>query len=191
MPDNTITVSSLLGLPDGNGRQDTVKLGLQPEDLDSIKAAVHSAKGWSWAGIEKEFFAGFSSLLNVDLLGLIAAAWEKYDVLAEYGKNKSPEQVASVELLEHTMSIELHPYLEIYFAEIPQPKTIECALTLNLTLKGLKLNIENGVIKSVGSGSCEGEAEIEIEKIPLPKRPSFGPFDLPGKVGLGKGITIN
>lgn len=190
MPDKSVTLNTLLGLPDGNHSQSVAAVGLQQEDIDSLKADLAATEGWSWQGIEKQFSAGLSSLLDIDLFRLIAAAWEKYDVLAEYGKKKSPEQVASVELLEHTMTIELHPYLEIYFAEIPKPKKVEFAIELGLTLKGLKLNIENGVIKSVETGSCAGEMEIQVNTIPIPKKPSFGPFDLPGKIKLGEGIPI-
>ena len=189
MPETTIALTTLLGLPNENSSP-RLGAGLQEEDLESIKAALHSAQGWSWGGIEKQFQAGFSSLLNIDLMQLISAAWAKYDVLAEYGKQKGPEQIASVELLDHSMEVELHPYLEIYFAGLPQPKRLEFTVTLDLTLKAIKLNIENGVIKSVEAGSCEGEAGIEINGIECPKKPSFGPFDLPGKIGLGRGIPI-
>jgi len=101
-----------------------------------------------------------------------------------------PEQITSVELLDHTMTIELHPYVEITLAGIPRPILVHFDVSLDLTLKGLKLNIENGVIKSVSAGTCEGEVSVQINKIRYPKKPSFGPIELPGKVKLGQGITI-
>lgn len=190
MPENAIALSTLLGLPDEGISREMLSLGLSEEDKDSMSSAVQTIKHLTLGRVEKQIFQGFSNLFNTDLFDLISQAWEKYDALAEYGKKKSPEQIASVELLDHTMTIELHPYVEITLAGIPRPILVHFDVSLDLTLKGLKLNVENGVIKSVSAGTCEGEAEIQINKIRYPRNPSFGPFELPGKVKLGQGIAI-
>lgn len=191
MPDNTLRLNTLLGLADEGVSQKMLTIGIEQGDLDSMKALVSAIQGWTWAGFEQKIFQGFSNLLNTDLFDLITATWNQYHVLAEYAqKSKTEGQIASVELIDHTMTIELQPYLEIYIAGIHQPKLINFDVSLDLTLKGLKLNIGNGRIKSVETGSCEGEAEIEINKISLPMKPSFGPIDLPGKINLGEGIAI-
>ena len=190
MPDAAIALNTLLGLPDEGASRAMLSIGLPQEDRDYMTSAVQAIKHLTLGGVEKQIFQGFSDLFNDDLFDLISKAWEKYDVLSEYGKKKSPEQIASVELVDHTMTIELHPYLEIMFAASPRPILIHFDVSLNLTLKGLILNIENAVIKSVSAGTCEGEAEIQINKIRVPRKPSFGPIQLPGKVKLGQGIAI-
>jgi len=191
MPDNTITLNTLFGMPDQGVSQKMLTMGIEQADLDSMKALVSAIQGWTWAGFEQKIFQGFSNLLNIDLFDLITATWNQYQVLAEYAqKSKAEGQTDSVELIDHTMTIELHPYLEIHVAGIPKPKLINVDVSLDLTLKGLKLNLENGRIKSVEAGSCEGEAEIQINKVLFPKKPSFGPIDLPGKINLGDGIAI-
>lgn len=191
MPDTTLTLNTLLGVDDEGLSRKMLTVGLPTEDLDSMKALVGKIKGLSWGGVEKQIFQGFSSLLNQNLFDLVAATWNQGNVLAEYAqKSKTEGESASVELIDHTMTIELRPYLEIYIAGIPQPKLINFDVSLDLTLKGLKLNIENGRIKSVETGSCEGEAEIEVNKFTLPMKPSFGPIELPGKINLGEGLAI-
>src|SRR5215470_6336845 len=136
MPDDAIALNTLLGLPDEGISREMLSVGLSQEDRDSMSSAVQAIKHLTLGGIEKQIFQGFSNLFNTDLFDLISQAWGKYDSLAEYGKKKSPEQIASVELLDHTMTIELHPYVEITLAGIPRPILVHFDVSLDLTLKG-------------------------------------------------------
>ncbi len=191
MPDNTITLNTLLGISDRDVSQKMLTMGIGQADLDSMKGLISAIQGWTWPRFEQKIFQGFSSMLNTDLFSLIAATWNQYQVLAEYAeKSKAEGETDSVELVDHTMTIELHPYLEIHVAGILQPKLINVDVSLDLTLKGLKLNLENGRMMSVEAGTCEGEAEIQINKVRFPMKPSFGPLNLPGKINLDEGIAV-
>jgi hypothetical protein len=121
-------------------------------------------------------------------MDVMVKTWNQYGTLAEYAEqSKAGGTAQRVELTDHSMSIELHPFLEIQFAEFT--KKIFFDVTLEITLKALRLKIEEARIKSVETGSCEGRGEIKIRDITLLQLP-FKPIDLPGKISLGEGIAI-
>jgi hypothetical protein len=189
MADAKITLNTLFKLPSDSFSRQALSVGIDEEDLSSLKTKVLSAvKGLQWSEIESDIFNGISELLNTDVMSVIVKTWKQYDTLAEYAEqSKTTGKAELVELVDHTMKIGLHPYLEIQFAEFS--KKIFFDVTLDLTLKGLQLKIENAEIKSVQTGTCEGKGEIKIKDYTLLKLP-FEPIDLPGKIDLGSGIPI-
>jgi len=189
MADTGITLNTLFGLPDERFCQHALAIGMEPEEMSSLKnKALAAVKGLQWSAMESDISHGISELLNMDLLDVMLATWKQYDVLADYAEqSKSGGAMQLVELVDHTMTLELHPFLEIQVAEFT--KKIFFDVTLEITLKALRLKIEEARIKSVETGSCEGKGEIKIKDVTLLQLP-FSPIDLPGKVSLGSGIPI-
>jgi hypothetical protein len=184
-----ITLNALFGLPNESFARQALSLGMEEGDLSSLKAkALGAVKGLQWSSIEADIFKGISELLNTDVMSVIIATWKQYNALAEHAdESKTTGKTELVELVDHTMEVRLHPYLEIQFAEFS--KKIFFDVSAEFTLKGLKLRIEDARIKSVQTGSLEGAGEIKIKAKSLLKH-SFEPIDLPGRVNLGDGIPI-
>lgn len=96
-----------------------------------------------------------------------------------------------VYLVDHSVKSEHHPSLEI----VSKGQTlarVEFNVTAVLTLRGLELLIQDAKIKTIRTGSFEGEGTITIgqtKEIELAKK-SFEPIQLPGAIDLGEGISL-
>jgi hypothetical protein len=189
MPEAGITLNTLFGLPNEGVCRRALSLGMDAEEISSLKSkALTAVKGLEWSAIEGDIFHGISELLNMDLMDVMVDTWKQYGTLADYAeKSKAAGAVQLVELVDHSMSVELHPFVEIKFGEFS--KKIFFDVSLEITLKALRLKIEEARIKSVETGSCEGMGEIKIKDISLLQLP-FKPVELPGKISLGEGIPI-
>jgi hypothetical protein len=189
MADAGITLNTLFGLPDEGFCRHALSIGIEAEEMSSMKSkALAAIKGLQWSTVEGDIFHGISELLNMDLMDVMVKTWNQYGTLADYAElSKAGGTAQLVELTDHSMSMELHPFVEIQFAEFT--KKIFFDVTLEITLKAIRLKIEEARIKSVETGSCEGKGEIKIRDITLLQLP-FKPIDLPGKINLGEGIAI-
>ena len=190
MPEASLTLSDLLELPSKTFPKQVLTAGVSEEELNSLKGKISGAlSGVSWGHLEETVCAKLSEQLNKDPMELISAAWEKYHVLAEAAEQSKSGETVFVPLEEHSISSELHPYVEIQVG--PQViKRIEFDVNLTLQLKGLVLKIEAEKIKAIEAGSCEGSGEIQVMDVSIWKH-DFKPVNLPGRINLGSGIAIH
>lgn len=190
MPETSLTLNDMLALPVGGFPQQILTAGVSDEELSALKTRISGAlKGMPWGNLEQTVCSRLSDLLNQDPMELISSAWEKYHVLAEAAEQSRSGETVFVPLEEHSITSELHPYVEIHLGPEMVSK-IEFDVILTLQLKGLVLKIEDEKIKSVESGSCEGSGEIQVKDVSIWKH-DFKPIDLPGKINLGAGIAIH
>jgi len=190
MPEPNLTLSDLLELSAKSFPQQVLTAGVSEAELTSLKKKIYGAiQGVTWGHLEETVCAKLSEQLNKDPLELISSAWEKYRVLADAAEQSKSGETVFVPLAEHSITSELHPYVEIQVG--PQVvKKIEFDASLTFQLKGLVLKIESEKIKSVEAGSCEGNGEIQVKNVSIWKH-DFKPVNLPGRVNLGSGIAIH
>lgn len=190
MPETNLTLSDLLELPGKTFSQQVLTAGVSDEELISLKEQISGAlKGMQWGHLEETVCGKLSEQLNKDPMELIASAWEKYHVLAEAAEQSKSGETVFVPLEQHSISSELHPYVEIQVG--PQVvKKIEFQVSLTLQLKGLVLKIEAEKIKAIEAGLCEGRGEIRVKDVTIWKH-DIKPINLVGKINLGAGISIH
>ncbi|HJX82911.1 MAG TPA: hypothetical protein VJ723_01060 [Candidatus Angelobacter sp.] len=186
MPDAPITLRTLFE-PDDNFYNQLMTAGEQElgESKDRATRLVHSLR---WQAIAGELRARAPEMLNVDVMDLLTGAWEKYRVLSDLAEEsrlaKEPEFFP---LGDHTIHVEVHPYLEVRIGSFSSTITLD--VTADLELKMLTLKIENGRITAIQSGSCEGCGEIKYKQLCL-LNPTFKSVQLPGQIKLGAGIPL-
>jgi hypothetical protein len=189
MPETSLDLSSLLELPGKGFAQQVLTAGLTNDELNSLRNQISSAlKGMPWPHVEETICARLSELLKKDPMELIATAWDKYHVLADAAEQSRSGETVLVALEEHSITSELHPYVEIRFGP-NLIRRIEFDVTVNLRLKGVILKIESQRIKAVEAGSCEGSGEIQVKNVSIWKH-DFTSIDLPGRINLGSGIPV-
>src|SRR5579859_2999760 len=189
MSDIPFTLNTLLGLPDREFCEQVLAAGSQPEETDSMKErASKGLRGLQWKAVEGEIRKKAGELLNIDVMGLIAAAWHDGKVMGRLEDgDKSKEGTAHIPLQEHTIHSELEPYIEIQFGSLS--KKIVLTVKIEIKLSGLILKIEDSKIKAIEARSVMGTGDINIKKVRLLRR-GFGPIELPAKVNLGNGIPL-
>jgi hypothetical protein len=120
-------------------------------------------------------------LFDVELPDLFVSSWKKVGELKEAleESRKSPEEVIVLDLTEHEITNEYHPYIEIRIAGMPLPKKIEFKVQIAATLKGINLKIQAGSIKEILTGSCDFEGKVKYGDLTIAEK-KVGPLELPG-----------
>jgi hypothetical protein len=189
--EDRLTVNDLLELPaEGLPLTAILQSGISEDEAAALQEKIlRGLPGMSWASIEKAVSAKLADTLDIDPINLIAGVWQKYKLLDDAAERSKAGETMFVPMAEHSMTIGLHPYVEITVGPTVVKK-IDFDITLSLKLKGVKLKVEAGEIRAIETGSCEGMAEIKALHVPAWKRP-IKPIDLPGKIRLGAGIPIH
>ena len=149
--------------------------GNKPGHFDSSEKIQGVQKKISQKNQEvgSSFFTGkilekTSELLNIKLKDVLVNGWKKYQQVEqclEQGK-ENPDEMFKVPILDHTITSEHHPQLDIIFAGESQAK-LDCKLLFKLNLHGIMLKIKGEKIVGVAAGSCQCHAALDCEGIPL------------------------
>ena len=132
-----------------------------------------------WPAAMPDFASKVTELFNVELPDLFVSSWKKVGELKEAleESRKSPEEVSVLELAEHEISNDYHPYIEIRIAGMPLPKKIEFKVQIVTALKGINLKIQAGRITEIQAGSCNFEGKIKYEDLTIAEK-KVGPIEL-------------
>jgi hypothetical protein len=189
MTDAPFTVNTLLGLPNKEFTDHVAAAGAESEDKQAMKDHVTKVvRGLQWKAVEGQIRRKSDQLLEVDVMGLIVAAWRQGKVTDQLDEEHKAQGVnAAVPLQDHSIRSEFEPAIEIKFGNFAHRIVLDVLLEIGVT--GMILNIENSRIMEIEAGAIAGFGEIKIAHVPILKR-AFGPIDLRGKVHLGKGIPL-
>ncbi len=179
MNNSSLTLQDVFFTP---GEKTAEHNGNQWDKLESrIKEEI---KGIKWTASAPELTKKAGELLNINIPDILIESWQKEQAIQKLIKESaaSPGETFYIELIEHTIKSEHHPYIEIIFKEIPVKK-IEFLLFVLFKLKGFVLKIKEGIITEIQTGSCEIEGEFTYQDIKLAKK-AFSPLTLPGVIQL-------
>jgi hypothetical protein len=148
-------------------------------------------QGIQWPAAFGEIMKRVEDLLEPDIPGIMAAAWNKYRLLRKYlDRDKyPPDKTVLVSLAEHTVTSEHRPSIEIMINDRLVGK-VDFHVTASLVFEGLTLKIRGGRIMEILTGSCTGKGAISCENCMLIERET-APFPLPGAVKLSDGVPIS
>ena len=134
-----------------------------------------------WPAAMPDLASKIAELFNVELPDLLVSSWEKARELQEAleESRKSPDEVIVVDLAEHEITNEYHPYIEIRIAGMPLPKKIEFKVQLVTALKGINLKIQAGTITEIQAGSCNFQGKIKYADLTIAEK-KVGPLELLG-----------
>jgi len=140
-----------------------------------------------WGAAMPDLTAKVTELFNVELPDLLVSSWKKAKELQEAleESRKSPEEVIVLNLAEHEITNEYHPYIEIRIAGMPLPKKIEFKVQIETALKGINLKIQAGTITEIQAGSCDFEGKIKYEDLTIAEK-KVGPLELLGVSTIAK-----
>ncbi|HEX7680304.1 MAG TPA: hypothetical protein VF713_19385 [Thermoanaerobaculia bacterium] len=190
MPEATLSVKDLLGLPEGGFPAELLRAGISDQEVNDFKTKVTGAlHGMQMSDLEAAVSSKLSEVLDVDPVTLFAGAWEKYHLLSDAAKQSKSGETVLVPLEEHAVKSKLHPYIEIQLGP-DVLRRIEFEVALSLKLKGIVVRVQSGEIRGIEAGTCEGSAEISVAESSIWKH-DIKPIELPGKITLHEGIPIH
>ena len=175
MSDSSLNLRTLLALPDPA----TTKTPPSNDWKEFQSRLGREIKTIKWPAAMPDLASKITELFDIELPGILVPAWKKAKELQEAldeSKN-SPDEVTVLNLAEHEITNEFHPYIEIRIAGIPLPKKIEFKVEIATTLKGINLKIQAGAIKEIQAGSCDFEGKVKYQDLTLAKK-SVGPIEL-------------
>lgn len=136
-------------------------------------------KGVKWTASVSDIDLKMAELLDIKIPAIFKSCWKKSEKLKKIIDEsvKAPEDKFELELTEHTITSEHHPFIEVRFKNALLYK-IEFDINLLFKIKGFILKIQKGEIIEIYSGTCEAEGNIKWEGIKLLEK-KFEPLTLP------------
>jgi hypothetical protein len=141
-----------------------------------------------WPAAMPDLASKIGELFNVELPDLLVSSWKKAMELQETleESRKSPEEVIVLDLAEHVITNEYHPYIEIRIAGVlPSPKRIEFTVQILTRLKGINLKLQNGTITEIQAGSFDFEGKVKYKDLTIADK-KMGPIELLGVSAITK-----
>jgi hypothetical protein len=176
MNDSSLNLRTLFSFPDP-----AAKTPPSNEWQDFQSRLGREIKTIKWPAAMPDVASKISELFNVELPELFVSSWKKVKELQEAleESKKSPDEVIVLELTEHEIANEYHPYIEIRIAGMPLPKKIEFKVQITTALKGINLKIQGGKITEIQAGSCDFEGKLKYQDLTLAQK-KVGPIELLG-----------
>jgi len=128
-------------------------------------------------------------LLDLDLGGLIIAAWGKWADLTAAAKRTfaTPDSSEVVELAVHTITSTHRPSVELLVNDV-HVATVHFELAVKVVIKGLVASVQHGRLVAVHAGDCDLTATLAAEGRQLAKREAH--LQVPVLVRLGSGLPL-
>src|SRR5436190_19960729 len=157
MSDSSLNLRKLFSFPDP-----AATAGPSNEWQECQSRLGREIKTIKWPAAMPDLASKIAELFNVELPDLLVSSWEKARELQEAleESRKSPDEVIVVDLAEHEITNEDHPYVEIRVAGMPVRKRIELKVHIVTALEGINLNIEAGTITEVQEGICDVKGKV-------------------------------
>ena len=176
MNNSSLNLRTLFSLPDPAAKPEPSNKW--QEFQNRLGSEIKTIK---WPAAMPDLASKVTELFNVELPDLFVSSWKKVGELKEAleESRKSPEEVIVLELAEHEISNDYHPYIEIRIAGMPLPKKIEFKVQIVTALKGINLKIQAGRITEIQAGSCHFEGKIKYEDLTIAEK-KVGPIELRG-----------
>ncbi len=148
------------------------------------------SKAIKWDAVADMIADKAVELLDIPLLDILVAGWTKSREMERFADPEKfpPQATHLVALAEHTVKSEHHPYLEVSVREAVVGR-IPFTLTVTLTLQALELEIQDGRIKAIRSGTLQGGGILALESAVVLEK-DFGTLRLPGTLDFGEGIPL-
>lgn len=174
----------------------------EQDSVDALAHALHEhgVLGALGEGVAKLSRAGRNAandqiatvahgLLDLDLGGLVIAAWGKYADLTTAAKRTfaTPDSSEVVELATHTITSAHHPFVELLVNDV-HVATVHFELAVKFVVKALVATLQHGRLVAVHAGDCDVAATLAAEGRQLAKREAH--LQLPLLVRLGGGIPL-
>lgn len=182
MSDSTLNLCRLFAFPDPAA---TTPPSNQWQEFQSRLG--REIKTINWPAAMPDLASKVGELFNVELPELLLLSWKKAGEIQqalEESRN-APQRVIVLDLAEHVITNEYHPYIEIRIARVPLPKRIEFRVQIVTKLRGINLKIQAGTITEIQAGSCDFEGKVKYQDLTIADK-KVGPIELLGVSTIAK-----
>ena len=110
-------------------------------------------------------------LLDIKIHDMLLTAWKKVEVVRQAleDSKQTPDKATYLDLTEHSIDYETKPFIDVKIKKA-SVKKLTLTVAMNLKLKGFGLKIQNGVIRELQAGKCEGKEPSSTKSWLSPRR---------------------
>lgn len=151
---------------------------------------AEEAKGIKWTAAMPELGSKIGELLDIKIHDILLTAWKKVEAVqkALEDSKQTPDKAVYLDLTEHSLDYETKPFIDVKIKSA-SVKKLTLNVALNLKIKGFGLKIQNGVIREMQTGKCEGKGNIKFAKMSIAEK-KFEPIKFPLSIRIPSLIPI-
>ena len=179
MADSSITLRRVFSVPQPGAPEQS------PDSWKTFQGRIgKEVRGIKWKAAMPDVAEKICALFDIPIPGLFLRSWRKAREIqtALEESRQLPDEVLYVGLAQHTVSHELHPYIDVRINNA-SVKKIQFIVKVSFKLDGFVLKIQQGRVREIGSGRCQAQGTIAWEGLTLIEK-KMEPIMLPGAIPL-------
>ena len=151
---------------------------------------AEETRGIKWTAAMPDLGSKIGELLGIKIHDILLTAWKKVEVVRQALKEseKTPDKATYLDLSEHSIDYETKPFIDVKIKSAVVKK-LTLTVTINLKVKGFGLKIQNGAIRELQAGKCEGKGTIKYEKLSIAEK-KLEPIKFPVSIEIPGLIPI-
>ena len=154
------------------------------------KKLAEETQGIKWTTAMPDLGAKIGELLDIKIHDMLLTAWKKVEAVRQAleESKQTPDKASYLDLSEHTVDYETKPFIEVKIKRA-SVKKLTLTVAVNLKVKGFGVKVQNGLIRELRTGKCEGKGLIKYEQLTIAEK-EFEPIKFPFTIAVPGLITI-
>ena len=154
------------------------------------KKLAEETQGIKWTAAMPDLGSKIGDLLDIKIHDMLLTAWKKVEAVRQAleESKQTPDKASYLDLAEHSIDYETKPFINVKIKRT-SVKKLTLAVAVNLKVKGFGLKVQNGLIRELQAGKCEGKGTIKYEKLTIAEK-KLGPIKFPFTIAVPGLITI-
>jgi hypothetical protein len=145
---------------------------------------VAETRDIKWTAAMPDLGSKIGELLDIKIHQVLLTAWKKVEAVRQAleESKQTPDKASYLDLTEHSVDYETKPFIDVKIKKA-SVKKLTFTVALNLKVKGFGLKIQNGLIREMQTGKCEGKGTIKYEKLSIAEK-QFEPIKFPVSIEI-------
>jgi|SoiMethySBSTD1v2_1073268.scaffolds.fasta_scaffold22350_2 hypothetical protein len=155
------------------------------------KKLAEETQGIKWTAAMPDLGSKIGELLDIKIHDLLLTAWKKVEAVRQAleESKQTPDKASYLDLTEHSIDYETKPFIDVKIKSA-SVKKLTLTVAVNLKVKGFGLKVQNGLIRELQTGKCEGKGTLKYEKLTIAEK-KLEPIKFPFTIAVPGLITIS
>jgi hypothetical protein len=154
------------------------------------KQLAEETRGIKWTNAMPDLGSKIGELLDIKIHDVLLTSWKKVEAVRQAleESKQTPDKASYLDLSEHSIDYETKPFIDVKIKRA-SVKKLTLTVAVNLKVKGFGVKVQNGLIRELQTGRCEGKGLIKYEKLTIAEK-EFEPIKFPFTIAVPGLITI-
>jgi len=151
---------------------------------------AEETRGIKWTAAMPDLGSKIGELLDIKIHDILLTAWKKVEAVRQAleDSKQTPDKASYLDLTEHSIDYETKPFIDVKIKSA-SVKKLTLTVAINLKVKVFVLKVQNGAIRELQAGKCEGKGTIKYEKLSIAEK-KFEPIKFPVSIEIPTSIPI-